>query len=54
MQTILKWLLGLLGVAVVVTVIAVPVALLTGSKSAAGLGGREGAPKLPGLGLWRP
>lgn len=39
MQTFLKWLLGILGVAVVVTVIAVPLALLTGGESAAGPGG---------------
>lgn len=42
MQTCLKWLLGALGVAVVVTVIAVPLALLTGGKSAAGGGGAAG------------
>eukprot|EP00075_Anas_platyrhynchos_P028155 XP_027317408.1 dipeptidyl peptidase 4 [Anas platyrhynchos] len=33
MKTLLKWLLGLLGVAVVITVIAVPVALLTGKST---------------------
>ncbi|KAM6397630.1 dipeptidyl peptidase 4 [Pluvialis apricaria] len=33
MKTFLKWLLGILGVAVVVTVIAVPVALLTGEST---------------------
>ncbi|XP_064020222.1 dipeptidyl peptidase 4 isoform X1 [Pogoniulus pusillus] len=32
MQTFLKWLLGILGVAVVATVIAVPLALLTGTS----------------------
>ncbi|KAM9284676.1 LOW QUALITY PROTEIN: dipeptidyl peptidase 4 [Cariama cristata] len=33
MRTFLKWLLGILGVAVVVTVIAVPLALLTGKNA---------------------
>ncbi|XP_014810209.1 PREDICTED: dipeptidyl peptidase 4 [Calidris pugnax] len=33
MKTFVKWLLGILGVAVVVTVIAVPVALLTGKST---------------------
>lgn len=32
MKTLLKWLLGLVGVAVVITVIAVPLALLTGES----------------------
>ncbi|XP_052531441.1 dipeptidyl peptidase 4-like isoform X1 [Tympanuchus pallidicinctus] len=33
MKTLLKWLLGLVGVAVVITVIAVPLALLTGEST---------------------
>ncbi|XP_067994866.1 dipeptidyl peptidase 4 [Melanerpes formicivorus] len=33
MQTFLKWLLGILGVAVIVTIIAVPLALLTGKST---------------------
>lgn len=49
LQTVLKWLLGIFGVAVVVTAIAVPLALLTGSKSAAGPRGERG-----GGGFLRP